>query len=88
MVARPERIHSDDDGRGDMIHRHTTGHCITTRSIQRMLNRYLIAIDGVPTTVTPHDLRHYISVLDGSTRVPISVYDTSTVLKQLIVIVQ
>ncbi len=30
---------------------------MTARSVQRMLKRYPISIDGVPTTVTPHDLR-------------------------------
>ena len=45
------------DGRGDMVRQRTTGKRMTTRSIQRMLKRYPIAIDGVPTRVTPHDLR-------------------------------
>jgi len=44
-------------GRGDMRHQHTTDKPMTTRSIQRLLKRYPIAIAGVPTTVTPHDLR-------------------------------
>lgn len=30
---------------------------MTTRSVQRMLKRYSISIAGVPTSVTPHDLR-------------------------------
>ena len=30
---------------------------MTTRSIQRLLNRYPISIDGEQRTVTPHDLR-------------------------------
>lgn len=45
------------DGRGDMLDQRTTHQRMTTRSVQRMLKRYPIAIDGVPTTVTPHDLR-------------------------------
>lgn len=45
------------DGRGDMVDQRTTGRCMTTRSVQRMLKRYPISITGVPTTVTPHDLR-------------------------------
>lgn len=44
-------------GRGDMVDQHTTGRPMTTRSVQRMLKRYPISIDGTPTTVTPHDLR-------------------------------
>jgi len=44
-------------GRGDMVNQYTTGKSMTTRSVQRMLKRYAISIDGVPTTVTPHDLR-------------------------------
>lgn len=45
------------DGRGDMRHQRTTASRMTTRSVQRMLKRYPIAIEGIPTTVTPHDLR-------------------------------
>ena len=45
------------DGRGDMLDQRTTRKRMTTRSVQRMLKRYPISIDGVPTTVTPHDLR-------------------------------
>jgi site-specific recombinase XerD len=44
-------------GRGDMIDQWTTSKSMTTRSVQRMLKRYPISIDGVPMTVTPHDLR-------------------------------
>jgi site-specific recombinase XerD len=45
------------DGRGDMVEQRTTGKRMTTRSVQRLLKRYPISINGVPTTVTPHDLR-------------------------------
>jgi site-specific recombinase XerC len=45
------------DGRGDMVEERTTHKRISTRSVQRMLKRYPISIDGLPTTVTPHDLR-------------------------------
>ena len=45
------------DGRGDMLDQRTTRKRMTTRSVQRMLKRYPISIDGTPTTVTPHDLR-------------------------------
>ena len=45
------------DGRGDMFDQQATDKCMTTRSVQRMLKRYPVSIDGVPTTVTPHDLR-------------------------------
>jgi len=45
------------DGRGDMLDQRTTLKRMTTRSVQRMLKRYPVSIDGVPTTVTPHDLR-------------------------------
>ena len=45
------------DGRGDMCDQWTTHQRMTTRSVQRMLKRYPISINGVPTTVTPHDLR-------------------------------
>lgn len=45
------------DGRGDMLDQRATYKRMTTRSVQRMLKRYSISIDGAPTTVTPHDLR-------------------------------
>lgn len=45
------------DGRGDMLEQEATDKKMTTRSVQRMLKRYTIAINGVPTSVTPHDLR-------------------------------
>jgi site-specific recombinase XerD len=45
------------NGRGDMFEQQATDKRMTTRSVQRMLKRYPISIDGVPTTVTPHDLR-------------------------------
>lgn len=45
------------DGRGDMIRQRGTQKRMTTRSVQRALKRYPIAIDGVPQSVTPHDLR-------------------------------
>ena len=45
------------DGRGDMLDQHATHKRMTTRSVQRMLKRYPISIEGIPTTVTPHDLR-------------------------------
>jgi site-specific recombinase XerD len=100
-------------GRGDMVDQETNGKPMTTRSVQRLLKRYPISIDGVPTTVTPHDLRRsyarnlflagiptevirqnlghvdvkttqdYIGILDGSTRAPISVYESSLLLKKL-----
>lgn len=44
-------------GRGDMLDQQATNRRMTTRSVQRMLKRYPISIDGLPTTVTPHDLR-------------------------------
>ena len=44
-------------GRGDMRQAQTTAMPMTTRSIQRMLGRYPIWIDGEQRTVTPHDLR-------------------------------
>ncbi len=44
-------------GRGDMVDQSVTSKSMTTRSIQRLLKRYPISIQGVPTTVTPHDLR-------------------------------
>ena len=45
------------DGRGDMLEQEATHKKMTTRSVQRMLKRYPIAVNGVPTSVTPHDLR-------------------------------
>ena len=45
------------DGRGDMLAQRTTQKRMTTRSVQRMLKSYPISIEGVPTSVTPHDLR-------------------------------
>lgn len=45
------------DGRDDIIDQQTTRKRMTTRSVWRMLKCYLISIDGVPTTVTPHALR-------------------------------
>jgi integrase/recombinase XerD len=45
------------DGRGDMLDQRITQKHMTTRSVQRMLKRYPVFIGGVPTTVTPHDLR-------------------------------
>lgn len=45
------------DGRGDMLEQEATHEKMTTRSVQRMLKRYPIAINGTPTSVTPHDLR-------------------------------
>lgn len=44
-------------GRGDMRHPQATGMPMTTRSVQRMLGRYPISIDGQQRAVTPHDLR-------------------------------
>jgi len=44
-------------GRGDMVDQDVTSKPMTTRSVQRMLKRYPVSIDGTPTTVTPHDLR-------------------------------
>ena len=44
-------------GRGDMRHQETADTAMTTRSVQRMLGRYPISIDGQQRTVTPHDLR-------------------------------
>ncbi len=44
-------------GRGDMLDQQMTNKPMTTRSVQRLLKRYPLSIDGVPTTVTPHDLR-------------------------------
>ncbi|MEO1645748.1 MAG: tyrosine-type recombinase/integrase [Chloroflexota bacterium] len=45
------------DGRGDMIRQRSTHQPMTTRSVQRALKRYPVAIDGIPQSVTPHDLR-------------------------------
>lgn len=45
------------DGRSDMVEERVTYQRMSTRSVQRMLKRYPISIDGLPTTVTPHDLR-------------------------------
>lgn len=45
------------DGRGDMLDQRTTYKRMTTRSVQRMLKHYPISINGLPTRVTPHDLR-------------------------------
>jgi site-specific recombinase XerD len=45
------------DGRGDMLEQEATHEKMTTRSVQRMLKRYPLAINGIPTSVTPHDLR-------------------------------
>ena len=44
-------------GRGDMRRAQATAMPMTTRSIQRMLGRYPIWIDGMLKAVTPHDLR-------------------------------
>ena len=44
-------------GRGDMRYQETESSHMTTRSIQRMLGRYPISIDGEQLAVTPHDLR-------------------------------
>ena len=44
-------------GRGDMRHQEATAMPMTARSIQRMLKRYPISIDGQQRAVTPHDLR-------------------------------
>jgi len=44
-------------GRGDMQQQATTHKAMTTRSVQRLLKRYPIFVDGIPITVTPHDLR-------------------------------
>ena len=44
-------------GRGDMRDAQATDMPMTTRSIQRMLRRYPIWIDGALKAVTPHDLR-------------------------------
>ena len=44
-------------GHGDMHNQETTDQPMTTRSIQRMLQRYPIWIDGQLRAVTPHDLR-------------------------------
>ena len=44
-------------GRGDMLYAQATDMPMTTRSVQRMLGRYPIWIDGQRRSVTPHDLR-------------------------------
>ena len=44
-------------GRGDMLNAQATDMPMTTRSVQRMLGRYPIWIDGQRRAVTPHDLR-------------------------------
>jgi len=44
-------------GRGDMRNARATPLPMTTRSVQRMLARYPIWIDGQRRSVTPHDLR-------------------------------
>ena len=44
-------------GRGDMRHPQATDMPMTTRSVQRLLGRYPISIDGQQRAVTPHDLR-------------------------------
>ena len=44
-------------GRGDMRSQEATDMPMTTRSVQRMLGRYPIWIDGELRAVTPHDLR-------------------------------
>jgi len=44
-------------GRGDMRHQEAADSPMTTRSVQRMLRRYPISIDGRQRAVTPHDLR-------------------------------
>ena len=44
-------------GRGDMRKAQATAMSMTTRSIQRMLGRYPIWIDGKLRVATPHDLR-------------------------------
>ena len=44
-------------GRGDMRNAQPMSMPMTTRSVQRMLRRYPISIDGQRRTVTPHDLR-------------------------------
>jgi site-specific recombinase XerD len=45
------------DGRGDAKQQERTSQPMTTRSIQRLLKHYPIAINGIPTSATPHDLR-------------------------------
>lgn len=45
------------DGRGDMLNQRATCKRMTTRSVQRLLKCYPISIHGLPTAVTPHDLR-------------------------------
>ena len=44
-------------GRGDMRSQEATDMPMTTRSVQRLLGRYPIWIDGQRRAVTPHDLR-------------------------------
>ncbi|MCY3780042.1 MAG: hypothetical protein OXG78_07020 [Chloroflexi bacterium] len=44
-------------GRGDMRHQEAADSPMTTRSVQRMLGRYPISIDGQQRAVRPHDLR-------------------------------
>ncbi len=44
-------------GRGDMRSQEATAMSMTTRSVQRMLGRYPISIDGQQRAVRPHDLR-------------------------------
>jgi len=45
------------DGRGNAKHQKRSSDPMSARSIQRLLKRYPVAIQGVPTSVTPHDLR-------------------------------
>ena len=44
-------------GRGDMRQQEAAGGPMTTRSVQRLLARYPISIDGRQRAVRPHDLR-------------------------------
>jgi len=44
-------------GRGDMRRQETAAGPMTTRSVQRLLARYPISIDGQQRAVRPHDLR-------------------------------
>ena len=44
-------------GRGDMRRQEAANGPMTTRSVQRLLGRYPISIDGRQRAVTPHDLR-------------------------------
>jgi len=48
-------------GRGDMHDQETRSGPTTTRSVQQMLGRYPISIDGEHRAVTPHDLRRDLS---------------------------